>query len=200
MRRGEEAGGGARMVAAAIAERVGVVVHQAGDHEHLIAERLQRLERAGDLEGLARGLGRPVVHHDAVGHVDERRSDRGLGSLAGRGKGGNHGVQHGQRDGRAHASQKRAPFEVFPCDEHSGSISFAQRPTFLERNAVDYTQYQAGKAILIRGQCRRRSGSPPAGRMPPVRGPARRSASFRSWLWQTHSGPTSGWRQGRSLR
>ena len=91
-----------------------------------------------NLEGFARGLGRPVVHHDAVGHVDERRSDGACAALRGRGEGGNHGVQHGQRNGRPHASQERAPFQVFPCDEHSGSISFAQRPALLERNAVDY--------------------------------------------------------------
>ena len=35
MGRGQEAGAGARMIAAAVAERVGVVIHQAGDHQHV---------------------------------------------------------------------------------------------------------------------------------------------------------------------
>ena len=90
VRSGQEAGGRAGMVAAAIAQRVGVVVHEARDHQHPILERFQRLERPRDVEGLARRLGRPVIHYDAVRHVHERRSDRGFGCRAGRRKSGNH--------------------------------------------------------------------------------------------------------------
>ena len=114
------------MVAGAVAEGQAVAVRQAGEHEHVVPERRQRLQHARQLEARAGALRRPVGHRDAVGDVDEgqalggRLSGRRLAALA---KRRCHGVEHRQGDGRAEAPKEGAARQVpVEPDDRSASL------------------------------------------------------------------------------
>ena len=80
---------GARVVAGPVAERVAVPVREPGEHERVVAERLERLHDARVLERTSRGRRRPIGHDDAVGHVGEGHPHR---RLRGPARGGQAGV------------------------------------------------------------------------------------------------------------
>ena len=72
-----------------------------GEHEHLVAERRQRLEDRRELEGRALGLRQPVLHRHAVGHVEGLEPVHRLRRGAREGR--RHGIQQRQRQGRRRA-------------------------------------------------------------------------------------------------
>ena len=73
---GEEGGGGAGVVAGAVAVRTGLVVGETADDLKILLERLQRLENVRQLVISADGFGCPVLHVRAVRNVDERHAAR----------------------------------------------------------------------------------------------------------------------------
>ena len=75
---GEEGGRGPGMVPRPVAVGPGLVVGETAQHREPIADRGQRLEDSRKLEGIPRLLGRPVLHHGAVGDVDEGHPQRRL--------------------------------------------------------------------------------------------------------------------------
>ena len=114
---GEVRRGGARVVAGAVAERHAVLLRQAGEHEHVVLVRGQRLEHRRQLEARAGALRRPAGHRHAVGHVREDQALRAAGRC-GLGERRRHGVEHRQGDGRAEAAQERASRQVRAGDDH----------------------------------------------------------------------------------
>ena len=125
-----------RVVAGSVAERVAVPVREAGQHDGVLAERLERLHDPRELEPEALPLRRPVDHRDAVGHVGEAKAERRLAEPRGRGKGGRHCVQHRQRDGRPHALQEGAPVQMFARDDHGAPLLVARLSCSRRRPAV----------------------------------------------------------------
>ena len=71
-------GGPARVVAVAIAERLGLLLREVAEHEDLVANRRERSERRRQLESRADGRRHPLILDDAVRHVDEPEAPRGL--------------------------------------------------------------------------------------------------------------------------
>ena len=108
------------MIAGAIEQRASGVMGQVAEHEDIVFQRLQRLEDARQLGEFTLVAGVPVVHDDAVGHIDERHAD---GRLAGarRGKGGHHGIQERQGDGGSNAAEEGPPGNRFAS--HHGCCS-----------------------------------------------------------------------------
>jgi hypothetical protein len=119
------------VIPAAVAERVGLMVDETADYRRLIAEGSERLKNRRELEAGALGGRRPLVHDDAVGHVDEREPERrafargGLRGLAERGR--DHGVEHRQRDGRADAADEMTTGEMLAGDDHDLGSAGARR-------------------------------------------------------------------------
>jgi hypothetical protein len=116
---GQEHGAGPGMVARAIAERVAVDVLEAGEHQHPILHRRQRLEDTRQLEAGAFGRRRPGFHRHAVRNVGEGEPER-CRRLASRRRGQRrrHGVEGGQRHHRAQTAQDRPSGEVLAGDDH----------------------------------------------------------------------------------
>ena len=82
------------------------VVLQARDHRDVAAERLKRLQNAGELEIRPRLRRRPLVHDDAVRHVHNAQPAHRFDGTSQRGP---HRVEKRKRDGGARAAQKSAP-------------------------------------------------------------------------------------------
>ncbi len=71
---GEISRRGAGVVAAAVAQRVGLLVRQAGEEREILLEVLERLEDHRQLVILAEGRGRPILHVLALRDIDERQA------------------------------------------------------------------------------------------------------------------------------
>ena len=110
---------GPRVLAVAVPERLGLPVGEAGHHREAVAVRGQRLQDGGQLEPRP-GLGRrPLLHHRAVGDVDEPQPADGARRGPGLGReGGHHGVEQGQGDGGAQAPQERPARQRQLADGH----------------------------------------------------------------------------------
>jgi hypothetical protein len=122
---GEITACGARMVAAAIEQGAAAVVGQIAQQEHVLFERLHRLQDAGELSQIAR-VGRvPVVHDGADRHIHEGHAHRRLYGLAVRER-GHHGVEERQPDGCSHSAKKRAPCERLISNCHLLATSFGR--------------------------------------------------------------------------
>ena len=101
----------------------GPVAAEARDHRQLVAERLEGMEDRGDPEPAALLGRRPVLHRDAVGHVDDAEAPggRGRGPRQGR-RGGDHGVQQGQGHRGAQAAQHGPPGQRHLGDHHDVNL------------------------------------------------------------------------------
>ncbi len=117
MHAGKEGGGGAGMIAGTIAQRAPGVVSQPGEHHQVLAVGLERLENARKFKLAARNRGGPVLHDDAVGHIDECHAARCVRGEASRGgESRRHRIQQRQSNGGAHAAQEGAARKVLPGD------------------------------------------------------------------------------------
>ena len=109
MHAGQPGGTGPGMVARAIAQRLARVVVKATHHQQLFAELFQRLQGFGELKVTAIGCRRPVLHDDAVGHIEERHAHRRRArALAGGGESRSHRIQNRQGQSGTEAAQKEA--------------------------------------------------------------------------------------------
>ena len=125
VRPGQEAGGGAGVVPAAGAQGVGVVVHQVGEDERVVAERLQGLEDGGELEVLPLRGGRPARHDHAVGDVDETQARGRLRfRVPGPPEGRHHRVEKRKPDEGTRAPQEGSARQMFSSDNHRASLGF----------------------------------------------------------------------------
>ena len=133
------------VVAAAVAEGLGVVLGQAGQDQELVLERRERLERRRQREAGSLFLGRPVGHVHAVGDVEEGHplgagavppGPGGVARAAGRGR---HRLEPGQGDGRAQAPQDR------PAGELAELVSWSfPRPRVAARTVLDFNLVASG--------------------------------------------------------
>ena len=126
---GEVAGRRARVVAGAVAERVGVLVREAAQARASVAERLERLQDARELERRRRPLRRPVGHRHAVRDVGEdERSGRPAAAVPGlEAKAGVIASSIRQRHRGAQAPQERPPWQVLAGDDHGASARSPRR-------------------------------------------------------------------------
>ena len=114
---GQEAGG-ARLV-----DVVGPLVAEPRHHEQAVAEPRQRLENRRDLEAGPLARGRPLLHDDAVRHVDDAEPPhRGGRGPAHRGQGGHHAVEQRQGQRRPHAAEHRTPGKGLLGDHHDSDL------------------------------------------------------------------------------
>ena len=119
---GEEAGGGPRVVAGAVPQLVGVVVGEPAQHQQVLAERLQRLQDAGEREGPPSSAG---FQSGMMMPFGTYTKDSRTGRRGGRaGQGGRMASSNGQGQGGARAPQERPPREV-PAEDgrHEGPPS-----------------------------------------------------------------------------
>ena len=94
---------------------------EARQHEHLLAERCQRLEDRRQLEAAPFGLRQPVLHRHAVGHVERLEAVHRLaGGARPRPERRHHRIQHRQRQSGAHPPQHGASRQRFRCGESHG--------------------------------------------------------------------------------
>ena len=111
------------MVAGPVAERLTVVVVESGEHEQVFPIGRQSLQGLRKIEGFAIGLGRPMVHDDAVRDITERHPVDGRRRRPCRVRQRrNHGVEQRQAERRAKAAQQRAPIECFLGDDHRSGV------------------------------------------------------------------------------
>src|SRR5262249_1575600 len=75
MNAGEKRPARAGVIPWTIAKRVPVVVGKARKNQQIPSERLQRIEDSSELKIAACGRGRPLLHNDAVGHIDKRQTN-----------------------------------------------------------------------------------------------------------------------------
>ena len=118
---GQERRAGARVVAGAVAERVAVLVREAGQHQHVLAERLERLQDARELERAPSAPRRPVVHDDAVRDVGEGEPERRLGGLRGAASAGVIASSIGSATARP-CPGGRAAGEMLAGDDHGAGV------------------------------------------------------------------------------
>ena len=126
---GEVRSGTAAVIAGAVEQRAPAVVGQVADLDHVAAEGFERLEDARQLRGqrpLLRHV--PVLHVDAVRHVEERQAD---GRLGGGGEGGDHRIEEWQRHSGSDTLEEGPARKRLAGDDHS-ALSF--RVHILQRN------------------------------------------------------------------
>ena len=117
LRLGRHAGEEARR-SARVRAGTGDPVHS-GQHLHVAAQRLQRLQDEGELEVRAFRRGDPVLHPHPVGHVDHPEPrDGGRRGLAKRRERRNHPVEERKRQRYAESAQHGAPRERLSGDDH----------------------------------------------------------------------------------
>ena len=171
---GEERRRGAHVIAGALAVgRKRRLVRQAGDDEQPVAERRERLEDRRQLEARAVGRRRPLLHLDAVRHVDDRqpaRRRRTRPRAASERR--HHAVEQRQRQRGAEAAQERPAGQRHLGDEHHACLSIPmQLPisatdgvlghSHLKRHALHDAQNQATTSGSRRPRRRARSGGSP---------------------------------------
>ena len=102
---------------------VGPLVAEPRHHEQAVAEPRQRLENRRDLEAGAVGRRRPLLHDDAVRHVDDAEPPHRCGrGPAHRGQGRHHAVEQRQRERRADAAEHRATGKGLLADHHDSDL------------------------------------------------------------------------------
>jgi hypothetical protein len=111
-----------RMIARTVTERVPVALRQAGQHQRVLPELLERFEDARELESGTLARRRPFRHGHAVRHVGEGETQRSATKRRGQPEGRRHGVQHRQRNGRSHSSQKGSAWQVAARDHHGAGL------------------------------------------------------------------------------
>ena len=154
-------------------------------------------------KSVARGLGRPVVHDDAVGHVDEGQAERGLRRPCGRRQRRASWrpawAARWRRRRRAGTCAATGVFRVIDTFS-TGPVSFGGvRPALWNGTLLTIPSTRLEKRYRWR-QAGPRSGCTTAGRSAPGRGPGRRSASSRSALGEGTRGRDSGSPSGRLAR
>ena len=102
-------GRAARMVAVAVAERIGLPMRQPAEHEQLIAHRRERAQNRRQLEAGAHCFGNERVLDDAVRRAVDEADPPRRGDLRGGGQRRHHRIQQGERQRGAHAAQKGPP-------------------------------------------------------------------------------------------
>ena len=111
-----------RMLAVAVAERLGLPLGQPGEHHHPVTERAERAQRGRELQ---RGLRRrgPRLHRHAVREVDPPEPARRLGR-PGRDprQHRGHRIQHRERQRRADPAQEGAPRQRLLGDDHDSVL------------------------------------------------------------------------------
>ena len=96
---------------------------QAGQHQQLIAKRLERLQDRRELEAGAFGCRRPLLHHHAVRHVDDAEPPDRLRGVVGGGKRRHHAVEQRQRQRGAEAAQDACgAASAFFGDDHDSAL------------------------------------------------------------------------------
>jgi len=94
-------------LAAAIADRFGLIAGQPRDHDQLVLELFEALQRERQVEVGAHTSGQPFVINDAVRVIDDAKAFHGSSRL-GRRKGRNHGVQQREGDCCPHTAEECA--------------------------------------------------------------------------------------------
>ena len=129
-----------RVLAVAVAPRLGLPVGEAGGDDHVVLDGGEGTQDRRQLQGAVGGR-RPLRHVGPVRDVDEaeplRRPRRGAGERGGR---GHHGVEQGQRQRGAGASEKRAAGQRHLRDDHdsvllirNGGLSTTPRMSVVRR-------------------------------------------------------------------
>ena len=112
-----------RVVSSAVAERLELAMGQVGHHDHLLAERRERLERGRPLELAAHTIRRPGRVVGTVRDVDEGEPARGARGRAGHGRQRrHHGVQQRQRHRGSHSPQHRPARQGLLRDDHGCTL------------------------------------------------------------------------------
>ena len=108
----QETGHGARVVAAAVAERPRRIERQPADDQKVVLDGLERLEDRRQIEFVSLGAGRPIRHVHAIGNVQKGHAQRRLTATAdfGAGRPVRHHIQQWQCQRRPQAP--RAAFDV----------------------------------------------------------------------------------------
>ena len=102
---------------------VRALVAESRHDQQAVPEPLQRLQDRGDLEPRTRRGGNPLIHHDAVRHVDDAEPPDRL--RRGPAKGGqrrHHAVEERQRQRGADAAEHRTARESLPADHHDSDL------------------------------------------------------------------------------
>ena len=107
--------GAAAVIAGAVEQRAAAVVRQVADLDHVVAERFERLHDPRQLAERPFLRHVPVLHVDAVGHVQEGQADR---RLRRRGERRHHRIEEGQRDCGADPFQKRPARKGLAGNDH----------------------------------------------------------------------------------
>ena len=118
---GQEGRRGPGVVARAVAVGPGLVAGQAAEDEQVLPERGHRLEDRRQVEAGPLGLGRPVGHDGAVGHVEEGHPPRRPGRRDGAGgeRPRQHRLQEREGHDRADAPEQRPPRDPTAVDHGS---------------------------------------------------------------------------------
>ena len=112
MHAGEVCSRCAGVIATAIAQWKPGILGQAREHKNVLTVRRQRRKNARQFEIRAVGSGRPLVHQNAVGNIDEREP-HGRAGGGGRCKSRHHGIEQWQRDGCTEASENCPAADAF---------------------------------------------------------------------------------------
>ena len=116
------------MIATAVAEGLRLVTGEIGHDDQLIAERLERRQRAREHEVAAHAFRQPVLVDDAVGMVDNAETaDRLRWRLHLRRERRHHRIQQRQRHGRPDAAQHGTPRDGLFHNDHD-RVSSLQLP------------------------------------------------------------------------
>ena len=98
---------------------VGGAMAEAADDVEAVTVGFEGLENGREFKARAFGGGSPLVHHGAVRHINEANSGAGLGGGLREGRlRGEHGVEQGQGERDAYATQERAAREMLLRNEH----------------------------------------------------------------------------------
>ena len=102
-------GAGTRVVSGSVAEGPAVRLRQSAQHQHVVAEGLQRLHGGSKFESRPFARGSPAVHDDPVGHVDKAQAHGRISRrVLGQRERGYHRVEQRQSHRGPEAAQKRA--------------------------------------------------------------------------------------------
>ena len=128
----------ARMIAAAIAERLCLIHGQACHDDQLVLERLQTGKRGRELEVRTRARRQPLVVDDAVRMVDDAQAPDAFRRRSALGRQRrNHGVEQRQRDGRAQAAKNRPARDRLLGHDHEPALLIRNGALFTSARIVD---------------------------------------------------------------
>jgi hypothetical protein len=155
------------MIARPIQQRAAAVVRQVSDLDHVVAKRLERLEDSRQLRRqhtLLRHV--PVLHVDAVGHVQEGQAHRGFRRGSER---RHHRIEERKGNRSADALQKGPAGDGLAGNDHGITTSF--RSQILQRN-----RFRSQILVFAFRVATRRSRPGPGNRAAPDRAARRHSA------------------------